>query len=71
MPAVELFDLRDDPGERHDLAGSRPDMVKKMDGALTSYFNTEAVRLGLEAQLPARDREDLRRKLDALGYVGR
>ena len=34
--AEELFDLEDDPGERQDIAPSRPDLVKEMKARLTA-----------------------------------
>ncbi len=35
MPRLQLFNLADDPAEKHDLAGSKPDLAKQMDGQLT------------------------------------
>jgi arylsulfatase A len=34
--AEELFDLEDDPGERQDIAPTRPDLVKEMKARLTA-----------------------------------
>ncbi len=33
-PDVELYDLRDDPGERRNLASERPNMVKRLRAQL-------------------------------------
>ncbi len=30
-PKLELYNLKDDPREQHDLAADRPDIVKKME----------------------------------------
>ncbi len=35
MPRLQLFNLADDPAEKHDLAGSKPDLAKQMDEQLT------------------------------------
>ncbi len=32
-----LFDLRDDPGERHDLAAQHPDLVVLLKGKIADW----------------------------------
>ena len=39
----ELYDLAVDPGERHDLAAARPDLVAEMRARLTAALKNEAV----------------------------
>jgi arylsulfatase A-like enzyme len=39
-PAPQLYDLRSDPGERHNVAGAHPDVVREMSALL------ETVRKG-------------------------
>ncbi|HVS13102.1 MAG TPA: sulfatase [Thermoanaerobaculia bacterium] len=62
----ELYDLAADPGEQRDLAAAHPEIVERLERALA------ARRGGLCAGRPA-DRqqldEELRRQLEALGYV--
>jgi hypothetical protein len=33
-----LYDLDADPGEEHDLAAAHPDRVRRMESALTAWF---------------------------------
>ena len=60
-----LYDLRHDPGERSDVAGSEPEVMKRMTSR----------RLALLESRPrprperARINEELRRRLRALGYL--
>jgi len=60
-----LYDLRHDPGERSDVAGSEPQVMKRMTSR----------RLALLESRPrprpqrARINEELRRRLRALGYL--
>jgi len=37
LPALKLFDLKKDPGEKNDLAGKHPDLVKKMSATLEQW----------------------------------
>ena len=69
--SAELFDRRADPGETHDLAGDRPDLVALYSAALDARFGPErrllqdpdAPRPVLELDAATRER------LRALGYV--
>jgi arylsulfatase len=63
--AWELFNLKADPAERHDLAAERPDKVKAMVALWDSYVRTNNVVLPsrsifetLEDQLPPRVPDD-------------
>lgn len=63
-----LFDLREDPGEAHDLASEHPDRVERLERRL------EAMRARARASAPAppaefEPSEALRERLRALGYV--
>lgn len=45
----QLYNLASDPGERHDLASDEPDRVRRMLGALESWFDeVEADRAGID-----------------------
>ena len=44
--ALQLFDIAQDPGERHDLAAERPAKVKELDRRLTDYL------AAISAQMP-------------------
>lgn len=52
----QLFNLREDPHEICNLAETRQDIVKEMDGILRSFINYEAV----DAKVKAYDRESFR-----------
>jgi arylsulfatase A-like enzyme len=65
-PRRALFDLRRDPGERHDLAREEPAWVERLEAELR----------GLRARAPARERAreaplgaGERERLEALGYL--
>lgn len=60
-PQTELYDLRTDRAEEHDLSGSRPERVAD----LSQYLGTAAPRAAPRVELDARER----RKLRALGYL--
>ncbi len=66
LPAVELFDLRADPGEHHNLAASEPDAVRLLRAAvdqIVAFAQAHAVA-GQAGELDAATRERLRQ----LGY---
>src|SRR5690606_20457013 len=43
---VELYDLAEDPGERHDLAARHPDLVAEMKARLEAALNNAPVAGG-------------------------
>lgn len=51
---VELYDLVDDPGERHDLAPQRPDLVAEMRARLGAALENVAVAGASVASEPGR-----------------
>ncbi|RMD83358.1 MAG: hypothetical protein D6815_06770 [Candidatus Dadabacteria bacterium] len=66
----ELFDLRADPAERHNLAALRPDIARKYKGLLFSRIRL--LRLLHDNRFhrkPAPMPESARRQLRALGYL--
>jgi choline-sulfatase len=64
-PRSELYDLRADPGETHDLSGVERDRLRKMRGALDEAM-AEAKTPDASSDVDAETRE----RLAALGYVG-
>jgi arylsulfatase K len=62
----ELFNLREDPWERSNLAEKRPDMVKEMDHILTSNFDCA----GIDARAKIYDRENFTKWRDAQKAAG-
>lgn len=61
----ELYDLRRDPGERRNLAAERPEVRRALAAALARWREGRGP-FRPEVDLP----DDLRRKLEQLGYVG-
>jgi arylsulfatase A-like enzyme/Flp pilus assembly protein TadD len=61
LPIAELYDLRDDPGERRNLATARPHQVKELRDLLKSFPAAAIARTD--------ETEDTRRRLRSLGYV--
>ncbi len=70
-PRPELYDLSEDPGETHDLAGSQDSRRESMRAALARHLEEER---SWQAQAPAPGAAnvppDLLEKLGALGYLG-
>jgi arylsulfatase A-like enzyme len=72
----ELYDVIDDPLERNNLAGSQPDIARRMRAALEEFRSQLQDRI---AQLPSAQRIDmqaeqnrqLKDQLEALGYLRR
>ncbi len=63
---LELYDLRADPGELHDLAEQQPDRLKSMQAALESVSATAAH----DPDVSSQDVEEALRRMQELGYVG-
>ncbi len=69
-PEIELYDLRDDPGELDNLAAERPEVVKEMESELSGLeASLSEGRHVLRASPAAPDRE-MTRKMATLGYIG-
>ncbi len=65
-PRPELYDLREDPGERHDLAREKAPQAAAMGTALAKLLEREK-QPGGEGKAPS---DETLEKLAALGYVG-
>ncbi len=64
---VELYDLDSDPAEQHNLAAEHPQEVQRLRSWIARRFASTATGPPPERQeLP----EDLRKDLEALGYIG-
>src|SRR4029453_8442302 len=63
-PRPELYDVRDDPGERRNVADERPSAGAAMSGWLEKQSGADDI--AAPEQVDAETRE----KLQALGYVG-
>lgn len=64
---LELFDLRADPGERRDLSGSEPDVVRELAASIEQHL-AEARRNALGSEDSAITAEQ-KRLLQSLGYT--
>lgn len=63
----ELYDLRRDPGELADVSTRHAEVVRRLDERLTALG---ASLQGLDEELPADLDPELRKQLEALGYLG-
>ncbi len=61
---IELYDLGSDPGETRNLAAERPELVAELERLLEARFEGLSDR-SHDQEIP----EELRRELEALGYV--
>jgi arylsulfatase A-like enzyme len=66
-PYFELYDLRRDPEERTDLSERHAEVVERLDERLRALG---ASLQGLEDELPEDLDPELRKQLEALGYLG-
>ncbi len=65
--SLELFDLDADPGETRDVSGGHPDVVARLQRALSGW---RAVNLRPDHEAPLHGLDDeARARLEALGYV--
>ena len=70
--AAELYDLSSDPGERHDLASDRPDVLKKLLERLDSWRQQQsalATRLRTGKRTTTTMGDEMTERLRTLGYV--
>ncbi len=42
---IELYDLSRDPGEKRDLAGDQPELVKKLNDRLSAWLTETAAQM--------------------------
>lgn len=66
-PSYELFDLRRDPREQRDVSARHPELVELLEQRLQTL---SAGLAGLDEEVPEGLPEDLRKRLEALGYLG-
>ena len=66
---VQLFDLASDPGEQVNLAEAFPDLVARLEARLQELIAGQVVGDRFE-ELPEEIDPELRKQLEALGYVG-
>jgi arylsulfatase A-like enzyme len=66
-PYFELYDLRRDPGEHDDLSQRHPEVIERLDERLHALG---ASLRGLEDELPEDLDPELKKQLEALGYLG-
>ena len=67
-PEPELYNIKEDPQELVNLAGSRMDVVKELDNRLETFL-TETSSSQVPATAVEMD-EETKRKLMSLGYIG-
>lgn len=65
---AELYHLAEDPGEEDDLASAQRDRTRRLELKLRDWMKGLTPALEVQ-QLPVED-EELRKQLEALGYVG-
>lgn len=70
---TELYDLRTDPGETTNVADEHPDVRARMEGILEKELETQAATAeaaeGREASIEDQDMDDIKSRLNALGYA--
>ena len=68
LERFELFDLRDDPEERRDLAARHPEVVAGL--AAKVRLLSRGATMEFEGEVPAGTDPELVEELRALGYIG-
>src|SRR5262245_53251134 len=68
-PRPELYDLKGDPGEHHNLAVDEPARARALKAALERQIRAEEAALSARAARPGDVPLELVEKLGALGYV--
>lgn len=64
----ELYDVVDDPGERHDLASTEPELAAAMETELRDFIDGAQMQWSIAERFSAPDGE-VRAALEALGYL--
>jgi len=71
--SVELYDLEADPGETHNVANEHPDVCERLDELLSEELETQesnaASGAGRETEIQDEDIDDIKSRLNALGYA--
>jgi hypothetical protein len=67
--SAELFDLREDPSEDHNLIASRPQDVARLGAQLDARLSEWAAWEGVTSDLTVQEREEIERRLEDLGYI--
>ena len=68
----ELFNVVDDPGERHNLIGERPNQAAQLQSALSAFIEEAETRRPAnweQARKLSLDDEEIADRLRALGYI--
>lgn len=67
--SLALFDLVADPGESRDLAAEQPELARLLEAQLLEILGRGSTA-SFEEEVPADIDPELRRELEALGYLG-
>jgi len=67
-PRSELYDLRQDPGETHDVLEQERERAQGLKGVLEQLIQSHPLREGFSSEIDVSD--EARERLQALGYVG-
>jgi arylsulfatase A-like enzyme len=67
--AVQLFDLRNDPGERTDVAAREKGTLSALRALAREYYESEGSRVEGGEKLTKREEEELKKELEGLGYM--
>jgi arylsulfatase A-like enzyme len=65
---VELFDLRNDPGETVNIAAHNPDTVKRLSSLIDAYHSSDDTAFGSGDDLSPEEEERIKKELEGLGY---
>jgi hypothetical protein len=70
LPEFELYDAANDPLDRHDVAGSHPEIVSRLSAALAAWkTKAEAARIAVESGTKQDIAPEDLERLRSLGYV--
>jgi arylsulfatase A-like enzyme len=65
---LELYNLENDPGEKHNIANTEEEMVRYLMTKIDGYLRTKPKTKSTGEKTPVID-EELRKRLKALGYI--